>query len=85
MAGVVKADFDQVGTESATETVHGWGLFVEDGRLKHNNAYSNWPSVHAPAEQMGGRRYYGDGVSPVGLLLDLGAGSLAVCQVRSRC
>lgn len=45
-----------------------------DGRLKHDNRYS--------IRLSSGQRFHGEGVSPVGLLLDLGAGSLAVYQVR---
>ena len=67
---------EMVGPVSATETAGGWGLFVGDGRLKHNNKYSAWAKGdHAAAFPSGG-----SGGKIVGLLLDLDRGSLS-CYV----
>ena len=58
------------GAGAATDTPHGWGLFVGDGRLKHDLAYSDkWLQGEG-----GGKRGVAAGTGDtIGLALDLSA------------
>ena len=65
-----------MGPDAATETAGGWGLFVGDGRLKHNNQYSAWAAgKHDGCFHAGSAASKAGAV--VGLMLDLDAGSLS--------
>jgi hypothetical protein len=39
MVGVCRPSFDVYGAVVATDTPHGWGLFLEDGDGKHDGVW----------------------------------------------